>query len=232
MDTGASDIPDGLGDSRETVPLDAQERALSDALAAKDPRLAQMYLGAITVLMQVNNPDRLALASHGLREVMEKIPRYIDVETAALDEKLGEQVRTLEDVWMKATGESSCRQSETWSGQIDLPLVRLLDHLAAFFEWLAKHRPRRRSAIMDAMRQLDPSGMSLPEPLERRTYKTWDNLQRYFNNVSHHNWETNEEQFEERRDELEEFLLDKLSPRTFADFDEIDAIIREGKHGA
>ena len=38
-----------------------------------------MYLGALMVFDQGGNPDRLALAAHSFRELMEKLPRYIDV---------------------------------------------------------------------------------------------------------------------------------------------------------
>ena len=86
---------------------------------------------------------------------------------------------------------------------------------------------------MDAFGLLDPSIESLPEPLRRFIYKDWDDLQKYFNSVCHHNREPDEQEFRERRDELEKFLLERLlPPRTFADFDDIDAIITEGERNA
>lgn len=78
--------PEAISLSSEIAALTGQQRALYEALldlgsAAKDenPRMAKMYFGAVLVLRQIGNPDRLALAAHGLRELMEKMPRFLDV---------------------------------------------------------------------------------------------------------------------------------------------------------
>jgi len=67
--------PDDPGDAltEGLSRLSGSQRTLYEALASKDPRLARMYLGALSVLDRQGNPDRLALASHGLRELMEKM---------------------------------------------------------------------------------------------------------------------------------------------------------------
>ena len=62
--------------------LSAQQRALYEALAEQDKRLAGIYLGSLLVLSQLENPDSLALAAHSLRELMEKLPKYRDLPAA------------------------------------------------------------------------------------------------------------------------------------------------------
>jgi hypothetical protein len=68
-----------------------------------------MYTGALHVL-QSDNPDRLALAAHNLRELIEKLPDHIDVPAAATGDVLMQpkalksltvQVRELLDQWNK-----------------------------------------------------------------------------------------------------------------------------------
>jgi hypothetical protein len=77
--------------------LKGQQRAAYDALLQKDlalkaknSKMAQMYIGSILVLQQVGNPDRFALAAHGIRELMEKMSRYLDVP---VPQGAGEAVR-------------------------------------------------------------------------------------------------------------------------------------------
>jgi hypothetical protein len=54
----------------------------------------------------------------------------------------------------------------------------------------------------------------------------------YFQAIAHHGRQPPEEDFRARIDALERFLLDRLRPRTFADFDAIDDIIQEGESNA
>ena len=59
-----------MSDQPTPLELSGQQRALYEALSGKDERLAGMYLGSLLVLRQIENPDLLALAAHGLRELM------------------------------------------------------------------------------------------------------------------------------------------------------------------
>ena len=61
--------------------LAGQQQALLTALIEKDPHLGVMYLGGLHVLRQEGNPDREALAAHAIRELMEKLPQFVDVPT-------------------------------------------------------------------------------------------------------------------------------------------------------
>jgi len=59
--------------------------------------------------------------------------------------------------------------------------------------------------------------------------REWVELKRFFDNVAHHQLEPTDEEFRDRMRCLEVFTLKKLNPRTFADFDDIDALISEGE---
>ena len=47
--------------------------ALAEELKKKAPQLEIIYLGALKVLADQGNPDRLALAAHNFRELFEKV---------------------------------------------------------------------------------------------------------------------------------------------------------------
>lgn len=212
--------------------LHEQQLDLFRSLCSKNEKLAGMYLGAIKVLNDMNNIDRFALAAHDLRELMEKLPTYIDVETKAHNEKLGEKVQSLKNKWLDTCKKTACVHDGAWCGEIDNSLASLLQEFGSFFIWHDENLPKRNQEITTALRKLDISGCKLPNSLEEQNIKTWKDLRKYFNAVSHHGKYPTKDDFDINLDIFEGFLLDRLSPRTFADLDEIDDIIREGDNDA
>jgi len=218
----------------EPFRLSGQQRAMYESLLGKDPTLARIYLGALMVFISRSNPDFLALSAHGLRELMEKLPQFVDVEIKARKEKLGEKVRSLEQSWLSAVSKTKCYNSQKWCGEIDSPLARFLGRAGGFFQWFAGHIPRRKEEAAQTLRELEGSGRLLPEPLEELNVESWDRMWDFFVSVAHHNnkKDISAKEFAQWVDGLERFLLDRLRPRTFADLDLIDIIIREGESDA
>jgi hypothetical protein len=212
--------------------MSVQQLALHEALEERAADLARMYVGALIVLSNPDNPDQLPQAAHSLRELMEKIPRYIAVETRASRESLRVKVRELEDRWNNTVENSACYDEGNWNGSIDRHLRRLLQRLQQFFDWFDQHHPRRRTETATVLRQLDGSGRTLPARLEDLEVEGWLAIRDYFQAVAHHGRQPPEEDFRAWMDALERFLLDRLRPRTFADFDAIDDIIQEGEGDA
>lgn len=206
--------------------------ALHKALNGKDAQLAGIYYGTLLVLHQSENPERLALAAHGFRELMEKLPRYLDVPALAKPITLTERVRILNQSWDKTLKRSQSYNDHGWSGDIDKFLQKFLGMMHEFFEQLKIDRPKRKEQAMKIIRKLDPLDRPLPAPIENLRVKEWDAIRGYFENVSHHNASANPEEFQAWRSQLERFLLDSLVPRTFEDHTAIDEIIREGEGDA
>lgn len=207
--------------------LSGQQLALYKALAGKDIKLAQMYHGALSVLSQSENTDRLALAAHGLRELMEKLPRYLDVPMVNLGE-VSERIRTLNRSWHRTLERSACHNNGTWSGEIDGFLQKFLKATHEFFERVKDH-PTWKQQAARILRKLDPLDRALPQPIENLQVKEWNEIRNYFVNVSHHNASADPEEFELWLSALERFLLERLIPRTFDDQTRIDEIIKEGE---
>ncbi|WMW22751.1 hypothetical protein RE476_02715 [Methanolobus mangrovi] len=209
-----------------------QQLDLYRVLLGKNQMLATIYLGTLIALKQNENPDHLALAAHGARELMEKLPSILDVPMKAHGESLKSKVIDLEGVWLNALNKSKTLNNQKWEGEIDRPLSKLLSKLDSFFEWYNNHYPRRKAEVAKVLRELDISGLTLPNYLEDSNIKKWSEIRDFFQGVSHHQKITTSEIFYQKLEALEIFLLERLLPQTFIDIKEIDELILEGESNA
>jgi hypothetical protein len=102
-----------------------------------------MYQGAVMVLEQTENPLRLVLASHGIRELMEKLPESFG-ELPKVGQGLKVQVGNVRDEWDRFARNSTCVQGDAWTGEIDAPLRRFLHKMATFFQEFNSANPARK----------------------------------------------------------------------------------------
>ena len=208
-----------------SLELSAQQRAVLAVLTAKNERLGTMYLGAQFVLRQRDNPDRISLAAHGMREVMEKLSAYIDVPVPAQPASMKPKVQALRQEWGRVAGEAE--QAIEISGQLRRFLVKARE----FFEWFDHDHPTRLQRVLALLRGLDPSGEPLPAFIEDQRAREWKARHEFFDKVAHHG-NCAEGEFEASADVVERLLLDHLRPRTFNDLATMDAIIEEGEKDA
>jgi hypothetical protein len=225
----ASDGPNPSAGSDPVSPphieLSGLQRALFRALAARDGALASMYYGAVWALSASGNPDRLAQCAHSLRELMEKMSEVLDVPVKARKESLRVKVQEVESAFSDACKRSSCRAGAGWAGELDPHLRKFLTRVETFFGWFRNHNPRRRDELRTMLLRLDGTGRSLPEPLAEINVSLWDEMRDFFLAVAHHGREVDEAEFMQWMNSLERFLLDPLVPRTFEDFEAIDALL-------
>src|SRR5438105_2713154 len=132
MSTVATQPTQPPGDPLE---LDPRQRELHAALHRKEPTLASMYAGGLLVMRQGPNPERLVLAAHSFRELMEKLPPSFDVPDPRGPRDLGSEVKNLRAKWDAMMGKTKCREEAVWCGELDGPLRGVLRDLEAFFEW-------------------------------------------------------------------------------------------------
>jgi hypothetical protein len=83
-----------------------------------------------------------------------------------------------------------------------------------------------RESANALFRRVDPAGRPLPPPLEKRRADKWIELHTYFNATAHRST-TTEDEFSSKLDELEQILMDCLSPTPSEDFSAIDSILLE-----
>lgn len=213
----------------EPIQLSTRQQALYEAIANRSGPLAQIYLGMIRVVADDSNPDRFALAAHGVREMMDLLPRYLNLAVKFSDERLSDKINGLEVVWENTVSNSACLTSIGWAGTIDTHLRKFIVKFEEFLKWDKEHHPKRVSAARRVFRTFDVMPLPLPPPLEDRRVKEWSALHDYFTNVLHHSSQPRPDEFMQGVEDFETFLLDRLRPQPFEDVAVIDALIREGE---
>jgi hypothetical protein len=204
-----------------------RQQALLSALRERDARLAAIYEGAILVLNQPENPDRLPLTAHNIRELMKLLPGLVDVPAQTVSPEMGNRVYGFMGHWESAL-KSKCYQATSgiWGGTIDHVLRKFLAKAKELAEWADQNQPRHRKRFIEAMRRFDPSGTSLPEPIEKSLADNWMRAVYYFDGVCHHDRRTIEGDFDRQLRHVEEVILNLLKPRVAEDLSELDELIR------
>lgn len=222
-------------DAQAPLELGGRQRVLAEALSEKDPRLAWMYLGALTALEGSGNPDAVAQACHSLRELMEKIPRwYPDIAVPAPEQlpRMNDKVRALSEKWKRMRARTQCLNNGTWGGPIDGDLATVLKVADDFFAWLETDRPLRRLRTVEMFRTLDPMQLPLPTRIAELRVDEWSSCRDYLVKVAHHDITATHQEVNAWVYFLEGFLLDLIRPRTFEKHEGIDTIVKEGEQNA
>lgn len=211
--------------------LSGVQRVILRSLADTKSQLSEMYAGALQVL-QSDNRDRYALAAHNLRELMEKLPTYVDVPstgtggTSRAPKPLNAQVREFHDHWKSV---ASGLESAT---EITSRLRTFLRRTREFFEYFEASFPKRRELTTAALRKLDQSETPLPGPIEMHRVVLWDKYREFFLSIAHHGKVCPGDEFMQWLQAFENFLVDFIAPRTFDDFAVIDVLIEEAEKDA
>ena len=213
-------------------PLDGRQSALFEVLAAKNEILSQMYLGALDAMGR-GDPESLVHSGHSMRELLEKLPVFFDeVPQERAGPSLKDAARTLLDHLNRAKRNSNCWSDDQWSGEIDAPLKSLLSKgLTKFADVVAAMKPPRRSERKELLRRVDGGPLPMPEVVEDLRVKEWETHAGFFQGVSHHTRTVQADEFRSMMWQCEQFLLDRLVPRTFDDRADIAAIVREVERG-
>ena len=234
MDVESGKLCTSLRDTQEPpsfLELEPRQSTLYKALSLKDVESAAMYLGAVRVLQQIGNPDRVAQSAFSIRELMDRIPSFLDVAIEKKTSSLTDKVTSLQAAFRKTIKNTKNHSEKRWNGAIDGHLAKLLIHLEDFVGWFGENRSIRRIRTEQLLMGLDPSRTPLPNQLLGRNVDIWNDLYNYFNKTLHHNHKPTGEEFSLWLAALEGFLVDRLSPRTYDDQDFIDQIIKEGEAG-
>ncbi len=215
---------------RGELRLSGLQEALSRALEREGGDLLTIYLGALYVLQQVKNPDRLALASHNFRELMDQIILHVRADVGETTVSLTSKVGNLRDDWDRTAKKTSCLNGDgNWMAEIDMHLSRFLRKVTVFFEWFNVHHPKRAKEIAGALQGFDPVGIPLPHALAKLNVNMWDKIRDFFLGVGHHGKKVSEDDFIQWQYAFERFLLGHLQPPTFEHHAELDELIEKGE---
>lgn len=199
-----------------------RQQTLVSVLDDRNPDATAIYVGALRVLADSSNPDRLALGAHAIRELMNLIPRYFELPIEEKDDSLGNKVHALSDAW---------RQEQSRSRPPGDPFsAKFVGQLAAFFAWHVRHHPKQREFAATLLAYLDPSKRALPPPIEELRVAEWRAMRDFFVGAAHHK-ACEQAELETWLESLETFLLNLVKPRFFENADELDALIAEAENG-
>jgi hypothetical protein len=209
----------------QSFEMTERQQLVYRSIADRDSNLADLYLCAIRLLSEQDNPDRFFLAAHAIREMTDALPKIVDLPILSKQARLGDKIRELEPIWNTAL-KSPCHEGGNWNGEIDGRLKQLLVRLNEFCIWWRDNFRKRREVVSNFFNKLDPSGKSLPETLERTRVKRWLELHDYFVKSAHRG-NTTDDEFELRVNQLETTILDALFKKPSEDFSVIDSILAE-----
>jgi hypothetical protein len=218
-----------FGGSRGRPPeLRPEEQSLLEEIGRRDRsgRLVAIYAGALRVAADESNPDRLALAAHNFRELMNLLPyciragwQWVEPERHAL---LSEKVQNFRlGVWQEHGPEEGAKPGVEDCG-------KLLDGARQLLEWHANEFAPFRAVLKDSLKVADPIPTALPEYVFDRRLEQWLQVRRYFISRCHHRETTTSYvEFREKALELAALVLDWISPQPVADIDEIEKLLHE-----
>ncbi len=157
--------------------LSPTQQGLFEALVDKRGPLGEWYRAAIAVINDDALPDRLALAAHALREVMEKLPGDgIRTDRGA---DLPTKVRSLRQPWDHAC-QAHHGRATTWNGAIGDPLREFLVVMEEFFDGQEQLVITRRDYAVQFLRGLDVVPAGLPEDVQRENANLHNGLPSYY----------------------------------------------------
>ena len=210
--------------------LPPEKVALHRALAERERKLGQIYEGALRTLADTANPDCLALAAHGFRELMEKFAHLVAVPLRVPGENLKNKVQALRKPYArmkkKCDGHSKIVDG---NGQLIKEMSQFMMAMDELFSWADEIMPSRKTAAVKLLQRLEPSARQLPSLLQEVNAQYWEKIHNFFAQTCHHSMEPSRDDAERWVGALEHFLLDRLIPRTTRDFVRIDAILSEAK---
>lgn len=204
------------------VIFSGRQKRLYNELVAKYPQAATLYYSAILALNQTENPSRFVMAGHVLREMIDKLPKFIGGPRPKKPPTLKEKVKELQGAWSNYLATSQ----EEWYGATERSKTKFLKCAKAFFDWFSKEHPIRLQRDVSLLRKLDPSTNFLPSLLEKHRAIELQKLKEYFTGVAHLKEPV---EFEEWLGALEAYLINMMVPRTFEDKKEIDMLLEESK---
>jgi hypothetical protein len=202
------------------------QQLIYEALVSRRNEVAEYYQAAVVVLNDPSLPDRIALAAHALRELMEKLPE--EAGAVQMGPDLNTKVNNLRPSWDVAIRQEHERCGELWGNGIGDALRMFLESMADFFQVRENITTGRRDQATQFLNLLDVAPIPLPEDVQRTNAEKWMRLRKYFNEVAHHRFAPAEQQFQEQVLALEVFLAPRLAPRPTDDFAAIDALLAEG----
>ena len=211
------------------MPPTNEQLALHAILSRRHARLERIYSGFLSVYYREDNPERLPLGAHCMRELLAKCPSLIGEEWFPQRVSVGTKLEPVIEAnqALRKAGYTDGAPLDAMAGQVR----DLLNAVDEFLQWNKENRPKNDVKVARLLAGLSGPGQPLPVDVARAEVKKWKKANKYFNVVAHHNRDTNEAEFLHHATFIETLLRLRLQPEAVQDHDEIDALIAEAEHG-
>ena len=210
----------------EPLRLTPQQQRVLEALKDRETEeypLSQWYLGALYVLHNDQNPDRVAQAAHSLRELLEKLPSVVEGSdvTASSDKSKFQHMRSKIH---EGISKYKANYSNGWENKpIDKHLGETLKTVEKYLE--SNQEPTRRERMQAAVTTIDPMAKQLDRQIREGKRDEFYNLWKRLEGFAHHNSKQDIVKFEKCLDKLEKTVADLLAPITAQNQKEIQTIL-------
>lgn len=213
------------------MPPTTEQEALVACLVRRSEKLARIYSSGLSVFYQKENPGRLELAAHAMRELMDKSSILTGREAAPQGDGMKTRIRPVKEAYLilrKAQGFNETFPLDAVEGAVR----RVLDTLDKFFEWVEANRPEAKKRTAQMLSELSGPGQALPVDIADDEVARWMVADGYFKKVAHNGQDhVNENAFIAHMTFVESVLLQRLQPQAIADLDVLDALVREAENG-
>jgi hypothetical protein len=191
-------------------------------------RLAGLYWESIRALNDPENSARHAIAGHLLRELMDGLPKVMDVPEER--DRLRDFFQWLLGAWQRLTRTRALKTDRgLWNGDaIDDRLGKFLGELDSRVERYAATQVRRRDVQQRVLGNLDAGFGAVAAPIQDTFLARWMDTHDMFTLAAHHGLD-DLSKLEAAAEVFEELLRDRLAPRSFEKEDLIAAIVQEGE---
>jgi len=203
---------------QEELSLSALQARLHDALARVNLALADIYLGLLYSLQHTELPDHHGVVGYEARELMDKAARWLAVpgdKPPAKPETLAELVQDVATRYSAFEHQMEAAVPEADEGVN--PVSAFLDYLRDWLDRVARAHPAKRRLVQYLARNLDPSRSTPHAKRYELIFKKWSQLEGFFNGLLHHRKTASEGELQQAVAELEDFLIQRLSPTPFVD---------------
>ena len=205
----------------------SQQRAVAELLEQKQTKqypLSEWYLGALRVLNNSSNPDRVAQAAHSLRELLEKLTR-MDGGTDTIPSSIFFGLR--EKLYKRLSEDKNC-YTEGWQGKkISEHLDETIEEFNYYLELNQKLNQKDKFGVVIVKN--DPMFFQFDGLAQERKKNKLHELWKEFQDVSHHNKLGIEKELRKQLETLERILIDLFSPETEQDQKEIQSILKSSR---
>jgi len=202
---------------------------LNDRIVLRtNARLGSFYKEAVRSLREGDVDVRIAVSGHMLRELLDGLRKDMEVEKA--EGGAGKFWAWVREEWDKVTTKRPVTAGKRlWSTELVGKLLGgFLAGLHREFLRMSVLMPARRVQHEQTLAKLDAGFAGAPEKVRDDLVGVWGQFSDAFNSATH---SADPDEFEELVERFEDFLRDRLIPRTFEKQSAIEDFVRRVEAG-